>query len=123
MSKVLALPLSAIKSSRVRGDIDGKLARKREIEEEISAQLEELEQIKSDLLTIFTKNGLDKVRMPDKTLISKMTKKTTFISAERLLEHKVSLTTIQECTITNTSEPFVRVDYPRAKEKKGGETK
>lgn len=123
MSKVLALPLAAIKSSRVRGDIDGKLARKREIEEEISAQLAELEQIKADLLLIFTKNGLDKVRMPDKTLISRMTKKTSFISAERLLEHKVSLTTIQECTVTNESEPFVRVDYPRVNKDKKGESK
>lgn len=120
MSKVLALPLAAIKSSRVRGDIDGKLARKREIEEEISSQLEELEQIKNDLLLIFVKNGLDKVRMPDQTLISKMTKKTTFVSPEKLLEHQISLATIQECTVTNISDPFVRVDYPRDKK---GESK
>lgn len=123
MSKVLALPLASIKSSRVRGDIDGRLARKREIEEEISSQLEELEQIKADLLFIFTKNGLDKVRMPDQTLISKMVKKTTFISAEKLLERQISLTTIQECTVTNVSPPFVRVDYPRTNKDKKGESK
>lgn len=119
-TKTLPLPLAAIRSSRLRGDIDGLVQRKAEIESEISPQLQELNKIKEDLLLLFTKNGLDKIRMPDKTLISKMTKKTTFISAEKLLEHKVSLITIQECTLTSTSDPFIRVDYPRASK---GETK
>lgn len=132
-NKVLALPLSAIKSSSARGKIDGLMSQRDEIEAKIESLvgsentegtlLYELNQISLSLLEIFTKYGLDKIRMPDQTLVQKTTKKTSFISAECLLEHKVSLTVIQECTVTNTSKPFIRVDRPRVNKSDKGESK
>lgn len=129
MSKTLALPLSAIRSSSVRGKIDGLMSQRQEIEAEIESLigtedkegtlLYRLNQISLSLLELFAKHDLDKIRMPDQTLVQKTTKKTSYISAERLLEHKVSLTTIQECTITDTSKPFIRIDRPRVKKEKG----
>lgn len=129
MSKPTALPLAAIRSSAIRGKIDGLMSQRQEIESQIESLigtedtegtlLYKLKQISNSLLDIFTKHDLDKIRMPDETLIQKTTKKTSFISAERLLEHKVSLTTIQECTVTNQSRPFIRVDRPRVKKEKG----
>lgn len=118
-SKVLALPLAAIRSSHTRGALDGLVQRKREIEEEISLQLEELKEIGEKLTTLFLKHDLEKVRMPDGTSISKSTTTTSRIIAERLLEHKVSMSVIEACTETTTSKPYVRVYYPRANKDKG----
>lgn len=124
MSKVLALPLAAIRSSRVRGDIDGLVQRKREIELSIKPQLDELDEISDSLTTLFLKHDLEKVRMPDGTSISKSTTITTRIVPEKLLEHKVSMSVIEACTEVTTSKPYVRVYFPRAnKDNKKGESK
>lgn len=123
MSKVLALPLSAIKSSSARGKIDGLVQRKREIEEEISPQLEELKQIGEDLTATFLKYDLTKVAMPDGTSISKSVTTTSRIVAEKLLTHKVSMSVIEACTETTVSKPYVRVYYPRVNKADKGEFK
>lgn len=124
-NKVLALPLSAIKSSSARGKIDGLVQRKREIEEEISPQLEELKQIGEDLTATFLKYDLTKVVMPDGTSISKSVTTTSRIIAEKLLTHKVSMSVIEACTETTVSKPYVRVYYPRVNksDKDKGESK
>ena len=118
MSK-LALPLAAIKSSRVRGDIDGLVQRKREIELSIQPQLDELEEISESLTTLFLKHDLEKIRMPDGTSMSKSVTTTSRVIPEKLLEHKVSMSVIEACTETTTSKPYVRVYYPRATKEKG----
>ncbi len=112
--KTPALPLLAIRSRRVRDDLDGLITRKREIEQEIKPQLDELDQISSDLTSLFLKHDLEKVRMPDGTSVSKSVTTTSRIIAEKLLLHKVSMSTIEACTDTTTSKPYVRVYYPRA---------
>lgn len=121
MSKSPALPLAAIRSSSARGAIDGLIQRKREIEEEISPQLDELRQIGEKLTSIFLKYDLEKVRMPDGTSASKSVTITSRISPEKLLEHRVSMSTIEACTVTTTSSPYVRVYYPRVN--KNGDSK
>lgn len=123
-NKPIPLPLNAIRSSHARGAIDGLVARKREIEEEISPQLDELKEIGEKLTSLFLKHDLEKVRMPDGTSISKSTTTTSRISPEKLLEHKVSMSVIEACTETTVSKPYVRVYYPRAnKDAKNGESK
>jgi hypothetical protein len=112
MPKVLALPLAAIRSSQ--GAIDGLVQRKREIEEEISPQLEELKTISESLTTLFLKHDLTKVAMPDGTSLSRSVTTTSRVIPEKLLEHKVSMSIIEACTETTTSKPYVRVYYPRA---------
>lgn len=119
--KVMPLPLLAIRSKRVRDDLDGLITRKREIELSIKPQLDELDQISSDLTALFLKNDLEKVRMPDGTSVSKSVTTISRIIAEKLLLHKVSMSTIEACTETSVSKPYVRVYYPRAN--KNGETK
>ena len=119
--KITPIPLLAIRSRRVRDDLDGLITRKREIELEIKPQLDELDQISSDLTSLFLKNDLEKVRMPDGTSVSKSVTTTSRIIAEKLLLHKVSMSTIEACTDTTTSKPYVRVYYPCAN--KNGETK
>lgn len=114
MSKVLALPLAAIRSSRVRGDIDGLVQRKREIELEIQPRLDELKEISDSLTALFLKHDLTKVVMPDNTSICKSVTTTSRIVPEKLLEHKVSMSVIEACTETTTSKPYVRVYFPRA---------
>lgn len=113
MSKPLPIPLSSIRSSRVRGDIDGLIARKREIESKITdEEHEELERIKSDLITVFLKNNLERVKLPDGTPITRTTKTTKYVSPELLLEHKVSMATIMACTIEKKSNPYIVVGKP-----------
>lgn len=123
MSKVLALPLAAIRSSRVRGDIDGLVQRKREIELSIKPQLDELEEISDSLTVLFLKHDLEKVRMPDGTSISKSVTTTSRIIPEKLLEHKVSMSVIEACTETTVGKPYVRVYFPRANKDKKGESR
>jgi hypothetical protein len=112
-NKIIPLPLAAIRSKRLRDDIDGLITRKREIESEIKPQLDELDQISSDLTALFLKHDLEKVRMPDGTSISKSVTTTSRIVPEKLLEHKVSMSVIEACTVSSTSKPYVRVYYPR----------
>lgn len=120
--KTLPLPLAAIRSSRLRGDLDGLVQRKREIELSIQPQLDELKEIGESLTTLFLKHDLEKVRMPDGTSVSKSVTTTSRIIPEKLLEHKVSMSVIEACTETTTSKPYVRVYYPRVNKEKG-ETK
>lgn len=126
--KILPLPLAAIRSSRVRGDLDGLVSRKREIEEEVRSLvgdedqegtlLFELKQISSDLISLFLKHDLEKVKMPDGTSVTKSSTTRRVIIPEKLLEHKVSMSVIEACTVETKSEPFVRVTYPKVKAKK-----
>lgn len=133
MSKLIPLPLAAIRSSRLRGDIDGLVQRKKEIDEEIKSLvgseedegtlLYELKDISRKLTDIFLKHDLDKVRMPDGTSLSKSVTTTSRIVPEKLLEHKVSMSVIEACTVTTTSKPYVRVYFPRANKEAKGEAK
>lgn len=133
MSKVLALPLSAIKSSSARGKIDGLVQRKKEIDDEIKSLigseeeegtlLYELKEISSKLIDIFLRHDLEKVRMPDGTSVSKSVTTTSRIIAEKLLENKVSMSVIEACTETTVSKPYVRVYYPRVNKADKGESK
>lgn len=123
MSKVLALPLSAVRSSSARGQIDGLVQRKRELESEIQPQLDELEEISSKLTSLFLKYDLTKVAMPDGTSLSKSVTSRTIIVPEKLLEHKVSMSVIEACTETTVSKPYVRVYYPRVNKSDKGESK
>lgn len=121
--KTLPLPLAAIRSSRLRGDLDGLVQRKREIELSIQPQLDELKEIGESLTTLFLKHDLEKVRMPDGTSVSKSVTTTSRIIPEKLLEHKVSMSVIEACTETTTSKPYVRVYYPRVNKDTKGDTK
>lgn len=113
-TKPIALPLAAIRSSRVRGDIDGLVQRKAELEAEIKPQLDELETISNTLTALFLKHDLEKVKMPDGTSLTKSVTITSRIVPEKLLENKVSMSVIEASTVTTVSKPYVRVYFPRA---------
>lgn len=117
MSKVSALPLAAIRSAQVRGTIEGKIERRRELEAEIDRKVgklyEELDKISADLTALFLKHDLHTIRMPDGTSLCKTQTTRSTIVVEKLLENRVSMSVIEASTVKTTSAPFVRVTWPK----------
>lgn len=134
--KTPALPLLAIRSRRVRDDLDGLISRKREIKFTISSiiledgtpltdLLKEADQIDDDLTALYLRNNFQKIIFPDGTLATKCTIPRTTIIKEKLLTHPklvkhIDLEVIAECSETTESKPFVKVTF---KKDQNGESK
>lgn len=127
--KIIPIPLLAIRSRRIRDDLDGLISRKREIKSTISSiiledgtpltdLLKEEKQIDDDLTALYIKNDFHKIVFPDGTSATKCTIPRTTIIKEKLLTHPklvkhIDLEVIAECSETTESKPFIKVTFKK----------